>query len=105
MSNHVGRFLEASGGIIVGSSTPHVRRSVGLGQWDLAIAIGFLVLGVFIFKPAIKNFQVVLKDKSNTRATPSVRKFALFWLGLGVVCTVFMIVFAIYTLIVRPWPT
>lgn len=72
---------------------------------ELFIVFTFLVLSAFTFRPGIKNFKVVLNDTSNSRATPAVRKFVLFWLGLGVVCTIFIFFFSIYTLIIRSWPS
>jgi len=68
---------------------------------DLAIICSFLLLTIFTFRPAIRNFQVVLADRSNTKATPAVRKFVLLWLGLGIICTVFVFFVMAYSLLLK----
>jgi hypothetical protein len=68
---------------------------------ETCIAIGFLVVCVVGFVPAVKNFRVVLKDKNNPKITPAGRKFVLFYLGVGVICIVLMFVLSVYSLVLR----
>lgn len=53
---------------------------------DLIIAIILMLVCLLGFKPALKNFKVVLDDKTNPKVNSRVRLFVLFWLGLGVIC-------------------
>lgn len=53
---------------------------------DLFIAIVLMLVCLVGFKPALKNFKVVLEDKHNPKVTSRMRFFVLCWLGLGVVC-------------------
>ena len=73
---------------------------------DLMIILAILFICVFTFKPAVRNFQVVLADRSNTKATPAVRKFVLFWMGLGIVsivCVFFVMAYAFVLKIRSIW--
>lgn len=68
---------------------------------DLVIAIVIMLVCMFGFKPALGNFMVVLRSKENAKFTPGMRRFLLFWVGLGVVCIVLVFFMMAYSLGIR----
>lgn len=58
---------------------------------DIVIVVILMLACILGFKPILNTFKIVLKDRINPKTTPGMRKFVLFWLGLGVFCCVFLL--------------
>lgn len=65
-------------------------RVILMSTKDIIIVVVLMLACVFGFKPILNTFKIVLNDRNNPKSTPGMRRFVLFWLGLGLFCCVFL---------------
>lgn len=70
-------------------------------SFEKVMLVLFVLLCIVGFVPAVKNFLSVLRDKHNSRVTPSGRLFLLSYLAIGVAAIIFTFFFSIYSLVTR----